>query len=130
MIERHWNPDLLAKIFGLAFVAVGIIGFFDNPIVSSSGVFLVNDAHNLLHIVTGVIFLAGAFFQIPVLTIRTLAVVYTLVAIFGFAAPASMMFGEIAMNLADRWLHLVLAAALLLVGFLTPAQESIRHAHL
>ena len=27
MIERHWNADLLAKIFGFIFILVGIAGF-------------------------------------------------------------------------------------------------------
>jgi len=34
MIERHWNADLLAKIFGVVFLAVGLLGFAPNPIVS------------------------------------------------------------------------------------------------
>ena len=37
MIERHWNADLLAKIFGAIFILVGIVGFIPNPLVSETG---------------------------------------------------------------------------------------------
>ncbi len=129
MIERHWNADLLAYIFGAILIVVGIAGFFPNPIVWSTGVFSVNEAHNLIHIVTGILFLAGAYFGASVWTIRVIAVLYTIVAVIGFAIPDNMLLGFVAMNLADRWLHAALAAVLLLVGFVTPAHEPMRQAH-
>jgi hypothetical protein len=130
MIERHWNADLLAKIFGVVFLAVGLLGFAPNPIVSPTGVFEVNEAHNIVHIATGVAFLAGAMLGAPVITIRVIAVLYALVAIIGFVMPGSMLLNIVAINMADRWLHAVLAAVLLLVGFLAPAPESMRHARM
>jgi hypothetical protein len=130
MIERHWNADLLAKIFGFIFIAVGIAGFIPNPLVSETGVFQVNEAHNLIHIATGVLFLAAAFMDASVWTIRAIAVLYTIVAIIGFVIPDNMLLGVVAMNMADRWLHAALAAVLLLVGFMTPAHEPMRQAHL
>lgn len=129
MIERRWNPNLMATIIGVIFVLVGLLGFVQNPLVSDTGVFRVNDAHNWVHIISGAIFLAGAFFKVPAMTIRLMAVLYALIAIIGFATPDNMLFGVIEMNLADRWLHVALAAALLLVGFLTPARETVRTAH-
>lgn len=129
MIERHWNAELLAYIFGAIFIVVGIAGFIPNPLVSETGVFQVNQAHNLIHVVTGLLFVAGAYFDRAVWTIRAIAVLYAIVAIVGFAIPDNMLFGAIAMNLADRWLHAALAAVLLLVGFMTPAHEPMRHAH-
>ena len=87
MIERHWNADLLAKIFGFAFILVGIVGFIPNPLISETGFFQVNEAHNLIHIVTGLLFLAGSYFDASVWTIRAIAVLYTIVAIIGFAIP-------------------------------------------
>ncbi len=130
MIERHWNADLLAKIFGVVFLAVGLLGLVQNPLVSDTGFFRVNDVHNLVHMVTGALFIAGAFLKVPVRTIRGMAVLYAAIAIIGFAMPDSMLFGVLAMNAADRWLHAALAAGLLLVGFLTPARENMRHAHM
>jgi Domain of unknown function (DUF4383) len=130
VFERHWNADLLAYIFGFIFIVVGIAGFVPNPLVSETGVFHVNEAHNLIHIVTGLLFLAGAYFAASVWTIRAIAVLYTIVAIAGFAIPDNMLFGAVAMNMADRWLHAAFAAVLLLVGFMAPAHEPMRQAHL
>jgi hypothetical protein len=130
MIERHWNADLLAKIFGFAFIVVGLVGFFPNPLISETGFFQVNEAHNYLHIVTGLLFLAGAYFDASVWMIRAIAVLYAIVAIAGFALPDNMMLDVVTMNMADRWLHAALAAVLLLVGFMTPAHEPMREAHM
>jgi Domain of unknown function (DUF4383) len=129
MIERHWNADLLAKIFGLAFILVGIVGFIPNPLISETGFFQVNEAHNLIHIVTGLLFLGGAYFDASVWMIRAIAVLYTIVAIVGFAIPDNALLGAVAMNTADHWLHAAFAAVLLLVGFVTPAHEPMRQAH-
>jgi hypothetical protein len=129
MIERHWNADLLAKAFGALFIIVGLLGFAPNPLVSPGGVFEVDTAHNIVHLVTGILFLIGAYMGAPVTTIRVLAIVCALVALVGFIAPPEPLFGVMAMNLADRWLHLVLALVLLLVGFLAPMEERFRAAH-
>jgi hypothetical protein len=130
MIERYWNADLLAKIFAFVFIVVGIVGFIPNPLVSETGVFQVNGAHNLIHIVTGLLFLAGAYIGQSAWTIRGIAVLYAIVAIIGFAIPDNMLLGAVAMNMADRWLHAALAAVLLLVGFVTPAHAPMRQAHM
>ncbi len=124
MIELRWNADLLAKIFGVVFIAIGILGFVPNPLVWQTGVFQVNAAHNWVHIISGAIFLIGAYANVPVMTIRWMAVLYAILAIIGFVIPQHMLFGVIEMNLADRWLHVVLAAVLLFVGFLAPARET------
>jgi len=130
MIERHWNADLLAKLIGLVFLAVGILGFIPNPLVAEGGVFEVNVAHNLVHLATGAIFLAGASLGAPVVTIRAMAILYTLVAVLGFVLPGEPLFGLVALNLADRWLHLALALGLLLIGFLAPMRAAYRAAHM
>ncbi len=130
MIERRWNADLLAKLFGVIFIVVGVAGFVPNPVVSETGLFRVNGAHNWAHILTGFLFLAGAFMKAPVMTIRALAVLYAVLTIIGFARQGTMLFGMIAMNMPDRWLHAALAAVLLLVGYLAPAQERLGHARM
>ncbi len=130
MIERHWNADLLAKIFGFVFILVGIAGFIPNPLVSESGVFRVNEAHNLIHIVTGVLFFAAAFMDASVRAIRANRGALRHRCDSRLRdSPTIMLFGIVAMNMADRWLHAALAAVLLLVGFVTPAHEPMRQAH-
>jgi hypothetical protein len=44
MIERRWNADLIAKVLGVVFLAVGLLGFTPNPLASETGLFQVNGA--------------------------------------------------------------------------------------
>ena len=85
------------------FVAVGILGFFPNPLVSPTGLFAVNTAHNLVHLISGAVLLAGA---------------YALVAVLGLVMGGPMLLGLVAMNAADHWLHVALAVVILAAGFL------------
>jgi hypothetical protein len=127
MIERRWNADLIAKVLGGIFIVIGLLGFAPNPLVSETGFFQVNDAHNFVHILTGVALGAGAFLGAPARTIRVIAVLYAIIAIVGFVTEGDMLFGAIQMNAADRWLHVGLAVILLAIGFLTPIEERVGH---
>jgi Domain of unknown function (DUF4383) len=130
MIESHWDADLLAKIFGLAFLLLGAVGFTENSVVSAHGFFVVNDVHSYVHVATGVLFLAGALLGAPVTTIRVVAILYTFLAIAGFAFPDTETLKGIQLNTADRWLNAGMAIVLLLLGFLAPIQERLSHAQL
>src|ERR1700676_4889595 len=114
-----------AIIFGLVFLVVGILGFVPacttdmNGMPMLLGIFHVNDAHNYVHLASGVVFLlcgvAGAGPSRPFFKIFGL--VYALVAVLGFMNPAGPLLGMISNNPADTWLHVVLAAVMLFLGF-------------
>ncbi len=114
-----------AIIFGIVFLAVGILGFVPgattdvNGMPMLLGIFHVNTAHNFVHLASGVVFLlcgmAGAgpsrmFFKI-------FGLVYALVAVLGFMNPAGPLLGMISNNPATTYLHVVLAVAMLFLGF-------------
>ncbi len=101
-----------SQIFGVAFIAAGILGFIPNPIVSPDGIFAVDTMHNLLHILVGVGFLAGAAMGAPLRTIQVLAAAGVVLAILGFLTTGDMLLGIVHINHADRWLHAGLAAAI------------------
>lgn len=115
-----------AILFGIVFLAVGILGFV--PAVTTNEMlwkFHVNPAHNFVHLASGVVFLicgmvgAGAsrtFFRI-------FGLVYALVAVLGFRTGDGLLLGLISNNTADTWLHVVLAAAMLFLGFAAPADK-------
>src|SRR5437763_16025390 len=116
----------LGMLFGLVFLAVGILGFVPGVTKDDMllGIFMVNATHSVVHIVSGAIFLfasmsgAGAarlWFQI-------FGVVYALVAVMGFVVGNGMIFGLISNYTNDTWLHVVLAVAMLAIGFGTPKQ--------
>jgi len=120
-------------LFGIVFLAVGILGFVPGVTTTGSdgmpmllGIFMVNTAHSFVHIASGVVFLlasmsgAGAarlWFQI-------FGAIYAVVAILGFMTPNGMLLNLISNNPADTWLHVVLAVAMLAIGFGTPKQTA------
>lgn len=112
----------LAMVFGVIFALVGILGFI--PGVTNSdgfllGIFHVDTIHNLIHLITGLVGIwlgsssesgSKSWFQI-------FGVIYGLVAILGFVYGDDKILGFLTNNTADTWLHLVLAAVLLAIGF-------------
>jgi hypothetical protein len=119
----------LGMLFGIIFLAVGILGFVpgitkDDMLLN---IFMVNKAHSIVHIASGVIFLiasmsgAGAarlWFQI-------FGVIYAVVAVLGFMNPNGLLLNMISNNPADTYLHVVLAVLMLIIGFATPKQAAV-----
>ncbi|MCX7089651.1 MAG: DUF4383 domain-containing protein [Methylococcales bacterium] len=124
-----FNAKLVAVIFGLTFVAVGLMGFVENSIASEYGFFQANWAHNLVHLITGAIFLLGAvnFLGQEKRFVLYSGYFYGLVALLGFFWPGDMLLGFIHINEPDRWLHLGLAIVIVAAGVLsTPVQAWLR----
>jgi hypothetical protein len=118
-IARTWM-----LVVGVALLAVGLLGFIDNPIVSqrNDALFMVDTVHNVIHIVTGLAALAiGATLRGRALAQATIAfgVVYLLVLLATLVSPD--LFGILTMpvNTADHILHLVLAAGSIAAGLAT-----------
>ena len=110
----------------LSFLAVGILGFV--PGITNNemllGTFMVNGAHNVVHIASGIIFLLAAmggtgpsrmWFQI-------FGIIYAVVAIWGFAVGTGNTLFIVSNNPPISWLHVVLAVVILLIGFGSPRQ--------
>lgn len=125
---------LAATVFGAVFVLVGILGFIMDPIL---GIFHTSLLHNLVHLLSGAVLLAGAFIdngRNARMALLGLGVVYALVTVLGFFAPdlVNGLLGgsatDRALDQADNFLHLLLAAALLAVPLLfkgdTPAPRA------
>jgi hypothetical protein len=110
-------------IIGIVFVVVGILGFIPNPLISSTGLFMVNTAHNLVHLVSGAVILAGVYSFGSALGLKIIGVIYAIIAILGLFMGGDMLFG-IAMNMADHWLHVFLAVVILLAGFALPEDRA------
>src|SRR5688572_1071108 len=52
-----------AMLIGIVFIAVGLLGFIENPIIgeSDTAIFHADTTHNAVHIVSGVLFLLIGF---------------------------------------------------------------------
>ena len=111
----------LAILFGVVFIAIGILGFV--PAIAPDGmllnIFHVNTAHNVVHLATGIVALLCAmggvgasrtFFQI-------FGIIYANVAILGFVKGDDINIWIISNNVADTWLHVVIAVVSLFLGF-------------
>jgi Domain of unknown function (DUF4383) len=119
----------LGMLFGIVFLAVGILGFVPGITKDEMllGIFHVNAMHSIVHIVSGAVFLfasmAGAG---PArLWFKVFGLIYAVVAVLGFMNPTGPVLGMISNNPADTWLHVVLAAAMLLIGFAAPKQATV-----
>lgn len=110
-----------AILFGVVFLVVGVLGFV--PGITSNqmllGVFHVNAAHNVVHLLSGAIALwAGQASAAYARTyFRVFGVVYALVAVLGFYTGDGMLLGLISNNMPDTWLHVAIAVVALALGF-------------
>jgi hypothetical protein len=110
-----------AIAFGIVFLVIGVLGFFP-PVAPNGmllGLFEVGVLHNIIHLATGAAAIAMAlsgeaaarlYFQI-------FGVIYAIVALLGFLYGDAALLGIVAHNWADVWLHLIIAAVALYLGF-------------
>lgn len=107
----------LATVFGVIFVIVGLLGFVGNPLVGSGALFDTNTAHDLVHVLTGIVLLVVAFTAAAqsAIWLKILGAVYLIVAVLGFVM-ASPLLGFLEVNSADNWLHVILGIVLVAAG--------------
>lgn len=113
-------------IFGLTLLAVGILGFIFGGSGFDTGdgvsgeefiVFEVNGWHNLVHIASGLLLLAGAGNGPLAATIATaFGLTYAVVTVWGLVDGNDVL-GLLPINTADNILHIALTGAALFVGF-------------
>lgn len=121
----------LSLTLGIIFVIIGVLGYIPNPLISSAGIFATNHAHDIVHILTGIIFIiAGVAYQNAVSAVlKTFGVIYLIVAILGFfAVDATTGTGSVlsflTVNKADNWLHVVLAIIVFAAGIIAAKNGS------
>jgi hypothetical protein len=114
----------LATIIGVIFIAVGILGFIDNPIVGTSekAIFHADKLHNIVHIASGVLFLlfsmgsASAARSFMIL----FGIIYLALGVIGLVnfgtSGMGKIFGILHVNGADNLLHVGLGVVILLAG--------------
>ena len=114
----------VALVFGIVFLVVGIVGFITPGGTSMAadpapghilGLFPVNLLHNVVHVLFGVWGLVASRSFAGAKSYATIAgAIYAVLTIVGFVAPSG--FGLVPLGGHDRWLHAVLAVALLAAG--------------
>jgi hypothetical protein len=107
----------LVRILSLVFLAIGILGFFNDPVL---GIFDVDTEHNVIHLLSGIVgFIMSAKYDTAKLFARGFGVIYGLVTVLGFMLPNSEgeLLGFMHINMADNFLHLFLSSVFLVIGF-------------
>jgi hypothetical protein len=113
-----------AALVGVVLIAVGLIGFVDNPLVGRTGLFTTDTIHNLVHIVSGAIALAISFGRTESAVSNGLigfGVLYAVVFVLLLVSPTMFGILTVPVNGADHVLHAALAIVSLAVGFATRA---------
>jgi hypothetical protein len=127
---RTSPAQVWARVIGWTLVLAGVIGFFYSSAFGSPGetdavfgVLDVNGFHNVVHVLSGAlgIFVARSFSAARLYCIL-LAVVYTLVAIWGFIlGDGGAILSIVPVNTEDNFLHAGIALVSLVVGLSTPS---------
>lgn len=124
------NARVICFAIGAVFIGVGLLGFTPNPLVSDNGIFGVNAAHNVVHIFAGALFVGGAL-KLPgqeSLVLKAMGFAGIAVTMVNFLTRGEIMLWIIRVNEIDRWLHLVLALAVLATGYLFKDSPALRQA--
>ena len=116
-----------ALVIGIIFIAVGILGFINNPIVydSETAIFHADTVHNAVHLVSGVLFVLVAFAS-PGTTkgfMIVFGIVYLLIGVLGLTSFGTSgmgkVFGFLHVNGNDNILHVALGVVILLAGLVS-----------
>lgn len=110
---------ILAVLFGICFIFVGVAAFF-TAFVSTNGLlfglFTVNTMANVVHILTGVIaIMAATTTNTSRLFFKCFGIIYLIMAILGFWQEGDLLFMRA--STADNILHLILSILALYFGF-------------
>lgn len=102
-------------LFGIIFIIIGILGYFMHPVV---GLFAVNNLHNIVHVLSGIIALVAAGMGTGAARsyLVIFGLVYAAVTIAGFL-DFRLITDALMINSADNWLHLLITVIFLVVGF-------------
>jgi hypothetical protein len=120
-------------IFGLAFLAVGALGFVSNPIIgeSENAIFHADQTHNIVHLVSGVLFLLVAF-AMPASArgfCLLFGIVYLGLGIMGLVNFGTdgmgKLLGFLHVNGPDNLLHIGLGLVIMLAGMLRATVKTV-----
>jgi len=118
------NTKTAAIIIGLIFVAVGLLGFVSNPIIgdSANAIFHTDKVHNIVHIVSGALFLLVALTapSSAGFYLKIFGIVYLGLGLYGLFTmgmdESKELLGFLHVNKADNYLHIGLGIVIFLAG--------------
>ncbi|MBF4994608.1 DUF4383 domain-containing protein [Arthrobacter gandavensis] len=133
------SAQIAATVFGVIFLVIGVLGFIPGITTNYGalyfagygseavllGLFQVSILHNVVHMLLG---FAGLWMARSNSSSRTYligaGVLYLLLFIYGLIIPLNSDANFVPFNWADNWLHLGLAAVMIILGFVLGSERS------
>ncbi len=124
-----------AALIGVILVVIGVVGFFDNPLVGDPGgspVFVTGTVHNMVHLATGFLALYIAFAMVgraQAAAVIGFGILYLVIAGLLFLSPN--LFGILGpspgynVNAPDQLLHLAVGFVSVAVGIVARRQLTL-----
>ncbi|HYZ08053.1 MAG TPA: DUF4383 domain-containing protein [Pseudonocardiaceae bacterium] len=126
--------QLAAAVVSVVFVLVGVLGFVPGAIDYDAlqlagtqsdamllGIFQVSVLHNIVHLAFGVV---GLAMSRTAAAARTFLIggglIYVVLWLYGLFIDLDSAANFVPLNAADNWLHLALAAGMILLGVVLP----------
>ncbi|MDQ3123425.1 MAG: DUF4383 domain-containing protein [bacterium] len=110
----------MAKVFGAALLAAGIMGFFSvfTPNDNLLGLFHVNALHNLVHFSSGAVALWAGFTSVEASRkyFQIFGIIYALLTVVGIFYGNNDILGIVAHNTADIFLHIGISGTALILA--------------
>ena len=137
---RRSPVQLTSLVVGLMFVVVGIAGFIPGITTDMGdmagaghtsgshllGVFQVSVLHNVLHLLLGVLgILAARASGAARAFLLVGGIAYAGLWIYGLLVDQESSANFVPLNTADNWLHLVLAAGMILLALIMPRRTTV-----
>ena len=130
--------QLAAAVVSVVFVLVGILGFIPGAIDYDAlqlagtqsdalllGIFQVSVLHNIVHLLFGVV---GLAMSRTAAAARTFLIggglIYVVLWLYGLFIDLDSAANFVPLNTADNWLHLALAAGMILLGVVLPRRAA------
>lgn len=122
------NTKTASIIFGIVFIAVGLLGFIPNPIIfdSHDAIFHADAVHSSVHIVSGILFLSVGLAkpEIAPAFLKIFGAIYFFLGVLGLinigTEGMGKLLGFLHVNGPDNILHIVLGAVIFLCGMIRP----------
>lgn len=117
----------IGMILGVVFIVAGLLGFVGGlGIVGPTGFFMTNTAHDLVHLVTGLLFVFVSMkaSSSMAMVLKIFGVVYLVVALLGFWMGSPIL-GFLDSNAAADWLHVILGIVILGAGFMSSGNSNM-----
>jgi hypothetical protein len=117
-----------ALIFGVVFIAVGLLGFINNPVIGTAegAIFHADATHNYVHIASGVLFLLVAMMSRASAGFMMLfGIIYLIIGVLGMVSGDGSVLGFLHVNAADNYLHIALGLVIFLAGVVTRRKVAV-----